>query len=81
MYNSDTLEKLINSCGFKTLKNDQIQRYELSNHLYWLAKGLPGGHKKWIDFNNKSLNELYEEVLKKNGQCDTLFSYFKKEAM
>jgi 2-polyprenyl-3-methyl-5-hydroxy-6-metoxy-1,4-benzoquinol methylase len=43
LFNSDTLEHLINRNGFQTVINTQIQRYSLGNHLYWLSNGKPGG--------------------------------------
>ncbi len=78
LYNSETLERLINSCGFKTLKNTQIQRYPLSNHLYWLGQKKPGGHNKYTEFNDEFLNKYYVDVLRKMKKCDTLFAYFTK---
>ena len=41
--NSDTLERIINRNGLLTKLTTQIERYSLGNHLFWLAKGKPGG--------------------------------------
>lgn len=79
LYNSDSLEMLMSSCGFSTVSNSQIQRYPLANHLHWLSEGLPGGHVKWKDLSDDSLNKLYEDTLKKIHKCDTLFGIFRKE--
>lgn len=53
---------------------DFIQRYDLSNHLYWLAKGLPGGKGKYADILGNAANEEYIRALTKNKQTDTLFA-------
>lgn len=78
LYQSQNLEKLINSIGFETVHNGQIQRYPLSNHLYWLSKESPGGHEKWKFFNAPLLDSAYENALHRIQKCDTLFAVFKK---
>lgn len=50
LFTSETLEKLLLRNGYQTSLNTQIQRYSLANHLYWLSKGKPGGHVKWMEF-------------------------------
>lgn len=47
LFNNDTLTRLIKQLGLKLNWIKQIQRYPLSNHLYWLSKGKPGGHMNW----------------------------------
>lgn len=78
LYNSDNLEKLMSECGYEAVDNSQIQRYPLSNHLFWLSNNRPGGHMKWDIFNGKELNIFYEMVLKAEKKCDTLFGVFQK---
>lgn len=78
LFDSNTLEILISRNGFNTEKNTQIQRYSLANHLYWLSKGMPGGHAKWLDFNRKDLNKVYAKVLIELGIADTLWYIGKK---
>ena len=73
LFTSETLEKLLQRNGMKTRLNTQIQRYPLSNHLYWLSKGKPGGHMKWIEFSDRTLHLAYEEKLAKAGIADTLW--------
>jgi len=51
----------------------QLQRYSIGNHLYWLAKGKPGGHKIWKDMESDALNIAYEEKLRELKMCDTIF--------
>lgn len=78
LFTSVTLEKLLLRNGCKTELNTQIQRYPLSNHLYWLAKGKPGGHVKWKEFNEEEINEGYAEILIRQGIADTLWYIGKK---
>lgn len=73
LFNSNTLEKMINRNGFITKTNTQLERYSLGNHLYWLSHGRPGGHIKWSEFNEKKLNEAYEKKLVSLGIADTLW--------
>lgn len=73
LFTSDTLEKLLSRNGFQTKWNRQIQRYSLANHLYWLSKGKPGGHMRWIEFNGGQLNAEYAEKLANAGMADTLW--------
>ena len=55
-----------------------VQRYSLSNHLYWLSKGKPGGHKVWRFLENVSLNKKYESQLASLGKTDTIIICLKK---
>ena len=73
LFNSITLENLIKRNGFYTSWNTQIQRYSLANHLFWLSQGKPGGHKKWTELNERSLNDLYALSLIEMGIADTLW--------
>lgn len=74
LYTSKSLEKVINdSEEFDIVEKGQIQRYPLSNHLMWLAKGEPGGQNKWDMLNSDELNEAYANKLRELGVCDTLF--------
>ncbi|MCM1153904.1 MAG: class I SAM-dependent methyltransferase [Roseburia sp.] len=73
LYNSSTLETLLNRNQFHTQCNTQIQRYSLANHLYWLSNGKPGGHMKWTEFNEPALNNRYAKQLIKSGMADTLW--------
>lgn len=78
LYTSDSLRMLMNNCGFSVVKNSQVQRYPLANHLYWLSEGLPGGHVKWKELSDDLLNKSYEDMLKKIHKCDTLFGVFRR---
>ena len=72
LFNASTIEKLVRKSNLKLNWIKQIQRYPLSNHLYWLSKGKPGGHKNWSFLDDIQLNSLYESILSSLGLCDTL---------
>jgi 2-polyprenyl-3-methyl-5-hydroxy-6-metoxy-1,4-benzoquinol methylase len=79
LFNEKTLTDLIQKSGFKINYIDQIQRYPLSNHLYWLSKGLPNGQNKYSIFNDEILNKQYIKILKREKICDTLLISIKKQ--
>lgn len=74
LFNILTLKKLVESVGLSVDYLKQVQRYPLSNHLYWLAKGKPGGHKIWDFVDNEILNKEYESKLSAKGICDTIIA-------
>jgi hypothetical protein len=47
----------------------------LSNHLHWLSKGKPGGHKAWSYIDSTELNNAYTNALAAIGKIDTLAAY------
>jgi len=78
LFNAKTLGKLAAQAGLKTNYIRQVQRYGLSNHLFWLAKGKPEGHKQWHFLDSAALNEAYERQLAAIGACDTIFASFSR---
>lgn len=51
-----------------------IQRYDLSNHFHWLAKGVPFGKGIYNDILSKEVNDEYVKCLVNAKQTDTLFA-------
>lgn len=72
LFDEDTIKRVLDMSKLKCLKIKQIQRYPISNHLYWLSKNLPGGHNVWNFLNTKDLKNSYESSLAKIGACDTI---------
>jgi 2-polyprenyl-3-methyl-5-hydroxy-6-metoxy-1,4-benzoquinol methylase len=72
LFNKTTMIELIKQAGLKLNWIKHVQRYPLSNHLYWLAKGKPGGHQKWDFLDSGKLNAEYENQLALNGKTDTI---------
>jgi len=68
------MKELINKTGLKLNWIKGVQRYPLSNHLYWLANGMPGGHEKWTFLNNEILNKEYEKTLASINKTDTIIA-------
>jgi hypothetical protein len=74
LFNHYTLQKLVQKSHLKLNWIKQIQRYPLSNHLHWLSKGRPAGHKVWSFLDNESLTKEYEFALASAGFCDTIIA-------
>lgn len=78
LFTASTLSELAKQAGLKVVWIKQIQRYPISNHLYWMAKGKPGGHEKWNFLNDSALHVVYEKQLAALGLTDTLIAGFTK---
>jgi hypothetical protein len=78
LYTAQTLKMLFSQVNLKINYIRQIQRYPLSNHLYWLANGKPGGHEKWHFLDSPELRAAYEKQLAAIGKCDTLVASISK---
>lgn len=80
LYTQHTLAMLAKKAGLKVEFIKHIQRYPLSNHLYWLSRNKPGGHAEWGNFiDSIELNNAYESQLAKLGATDTLIASFKRK--
>lgn len=69
-----SLTVFLEAAGFHDIKVSGFQRYPLANHLYWLARGKPGGHIQWDHFKSELLDKAYEEKLDEMDQTDTLIA-------
>jgi len=78
LFTDATLLAAAQKAGLKPQEVRQTQRYPLSNHLYWLAKGKPGGHDVWGHLDSEELGENYEKQLASAGMCDTITGIFSK---
>lgn len=81
MYNQKTLKMLLSSLNLKINYIKNVQRYSLMNHLYWLIKNKPGGHKILSKFDFKILNFLYKGFLKIINKNDTIIISVSKSNM
>jgi 2-polyprenyl-3-methyl-5-hydroxy-6-metoxy-1,4-benzoquinol methylase len=75
-FNASNLKLLAQKAGLKLDYVDHVQRYPLSNHLFWLANGNPGGHEKWKFLDSDELSCAYESKLASLGLTDTLIASF-----
>ncbi len=79
LFNINNLKNIAKKTNLKVEWTKYVQRYSLSNHLYWLTNGRPGGHKIWNFLENKLLNQNYEKQLASNGITDTIMICLKKK--
>jgi hypothetical protein len=75
LFNTKTLQQLARQAGLKVTAIQQYQRYPLSNHMYWLSQGKPGGHQEWSFLDSPILAESYANRLAAIGKCDTLVAH------
>lgn len=76
LYNAHTLELLAKKAGMKIRYIKYIQRYTIANHLHWLAKNRPNGHREWSFLDADELNKAHENVLSSLGLTDTIVTKF-----
>jgi len=72
LFNENSFDYLSKELGMK-MSCKYIQRYSLSNHVWWMTKGRPGGHKEMTFLNDERLMEEYERVLAENEVTDTIW--------
>ena len=75
LFNAETLRRVAVQAGLTVLSVSQYQRFPLSNHLYWLSRGLPGGHREWAFLDTPELSAGYAATLGAAGACDTLIAH------
>lgn len=68
------MAELISQSGLKLNWKKHVQRYPLSNHLYWMSKGEPGGQKRWGFLDNGKLTVEYESQLALIEKTDTIIT-------
>lgn len=78
MFNAATLEMLARQAGLRVVTVQHYQRYPLSNHLYWLSQGGPGGHQQWAFLDTPELANAYASTLAALGKTDTLIAYLER---
>jgi 2-polyprenyl-3-methyl-5-hydroxy-6-metoxy-1,4-benzoquinol methylase len=78
LHTKDSLKKYLKMSGYKNIKINGAQRYGLSNHLYWLRDGKPGGQNIFKVINNKKIDNIYSKILDENNLTDTIISVCKK---
>jgi len=74
LFNIHTFEMLIKQAGLQLQWIKGVQRYPLSNHLYWMSEGKPGGHQTWSFLDSPCLKEAYEANLASLGITDTIMA-------
>lgn len=75
LHTEDSLQALIAASGFQVMEIVAVQRYPLSNHLFWLSRGLPGGHVEWSQLSSADLDASYAKLLADHRSSDTLLAF------
>ena len=74
LFNTHTLSMLAKQAGLHVSYTKHVQRYPISNHLYWLSRGNPGGHDHWAFLDSPEMDAAYESTLARIGKTDTIIA-------
>ena len=74
LHTRSSLRRLLEVAGFGRIVVAGFQRYPLANHLHWLARGQPGGHERWTELRDPTLDEAYAATLARLDATDTLIA-------
>ena len=73
LHTRGSLTRLLEAAGFGEVVVEGVQRYPLSNHLYWLRHGQPGGHRSTLAvLDTPDLRAEYAAALARLDATDTL---------
>lgn len=73
LHTRESLKQLLQFAGFNDVVIYGVQRYGLPNHLNWLAKDEPGGHKGALALlEDRALKDEYASALARIDANDTL---------
>lgn len=78
VYSHETLADVLKRAGFVEVQSLPEQRYDISNHLHWLATGKPGGKGKYAHLFDERVNAEYTRALREHWLCDTVFAVAKR---
>lgn len=75
LHTRDSLRLLLEAAGFTDVQIYGVQRYGLANHLTWLSKEKPGGHRGPLALlETEDLRESYALSLSRMDANDTLLA-------
>ena len=74
LFTESTLKATLAKAGFASTNVEFVQRYNLANHLRWLAEGKPGGHEAWKHLSSPELDAAYAAKLAELKATDTLIA-------
>ena len=73
LHTRTSLRCFLENSGYKNISVKGVQRYPYSNHMYWLAKEKPGGHRSNLSLlDTPELNHSYAAALASVDATDTL---------
>jgi len=76
-FSKTTLGTVLEKAGYQH-EIFPLQRYDLSNHIYWMLYGKPGGQGYFKSIFTQSLLDEYENCLKEKFLCDTIYAIARK---
>ena len=78
LHTRESLRRMLAFAGFQDVQIEGVQRYSLSNHLNWLARGKSGGHKSQLSLiDSPALTDAYANSLARLDATDTLVAIAK----
>lgn len=79
LHTRESLRRMLSYLGFIDIEIQGEQRYSLSNHLNWLSRGEPGGHKSNLALiDTPEVKKSYLNALQSINATDTLVAVAKK---
>ena len=78
LHTEESLKGLLKATGFEVPHFQYLQRYPISNHLYWQLHGKSDGHKEWSHIDGTMLTQSYRIALEKLKMTDTVMAYATK---
>jgi 2-polyprenyl-3-methyl-5-hydroxy-6-metoxy-1,4-benzoquinol methylase len=73
-FNEQGLKYIFEKSDLPNYEIQFIERYDISNHFYWLRNNAPSGRGAYASIFDDELNEAYVKALVKAKQTDTLFA-------
>jgi 2-polyprenyl-3-methyl-5-hydroxy-6-metoxy-1,4-benzoquinol methylase len=80
LHTKPSLRAVCEAAGLCVVDISGCQRYPLANHLHWLSKGQPGGHKAWSFMADDELDRAYAAKLAQLERTDTLIAIAQRRA-
>lgn len=78
LHTKESLKRTLSYVGLSDIEVIGVQRYPLSNHLYWMSEGRPGGHKTPLSvMDSAALFDAYQGSLARMDATDTLVAVAK----
>ena len=72
LHTEKSLKLFVKKAGFRNIKVNFYQRYNINNHFGWFFYNKPGGHQFLKNLFNKNMIKNYSDFLKKKKITDTL---------
>lgn len=77
-FSTKSLGEVLETAGFDSTIYP-LQRYDLSNHMFWMLFGKPGGKGFFNHIFSQELIEEYAKTLKDRFICDTIIAVAQKQ--